>query len=80
MLQNITQKLQDTRRFIENCITVLENASPQVILDRGYAMVRDKTTRNIIRDSTEIAVGREIEIIPAKGTLTAIVTRTGQRP
>lgn len=80
LLQNITQKLQDTRRFIENCITVLENASPQVILDRGYAMVRDKTTRNIIRDSTEIAVGREIEIIPAKGTLTAIVTRTGQRP
>ena len=75
LMQNISRKLQDTRRFIENCATILENASPQVILDRGYSMVREKSTQKIIRDGTQIAAGAEIEIIPAKGKITAVVTQ-----
>ena len=75
LMQNISRKLQDTRRFIENCATILENASPQVILDRGYSMVRKKSTQKIIRDGTQIAAGAEIEIIPAKGKITAVVTQ-----
>ena len=75
LMQNISRKLQDTRRFIENCATILENASPQVILDRGYSMVREKSTQKIIRNGTQIAAGAEIEIIPAKGKITAVVTQ-----
>ena len=75
LMQNISRKLQDTRHFIENCATILENASPQVILDRGYSMVREKSTQKIIRDGTQIAAGAEIEIIPAKGKITAVVTQ-----
>ena len=75
LMQNISRKLQDTRRFIENCATILENASPQVILDRGYSMVREKSTQKIIRDGTQIAAGAEIEVIPAKGKITAVVTQ-----
>ena len=38
-------------------------------------MVREKSTQKIIRDGTQIAAGAEIEIIPAKGKITAVVTQ-----
>lgn len=73
LFQNIIQKLRDTRQRIDNCVTVLENASPQTILDRGYSMVRNKETKKIIRNNLDVEIGSEIEIIPAKGKITAKV-------
>ena len=73
LFQNIIQKLRDTRQRIDNCVTVLENASPQTILDRGYSMVRNKDTKKIIRNNLDVEIGSEIEIIPAKGKITAKV-------
>lgn len=73
LFQNIIQKIRDTRQRIDNCVTVLENASPQTILDRGYSMVRNKETKKIIRSNIDVEIGNEIEIIPAKGKITAKV-------
>lgn len=73
LFQNIIQKIRDTRQKIDNCVTVLENASPQTILDRGYSMVRNKETKKIIRSNIDVEIGNEIEIIPAKGKITAKV-------
>ena len=75
LFQNIIQKIRDTRQRIDNCVTVLENASPQTILDRGYSMVRNKETKKIIRSNIDVEIGNEIEIIPAKGKITAKVEK-----
>ncbi len=73
LFQNIIQKIRDTRQRIDNCVTILENASPQTILDRGYSMVRNKETKKIIRSNIDVEIGSEIEIIPAKGKITGKV-------
>ncbi len=71
LFQNIIQKVRDMRQIIDNCVTVLENASPQTILDRGYSMVRNKETKKIIRSNLDVEIGAQVEIIPAKGKITA---------
>lgn len=76
LFQNINSKLRDTRQIIDNCVTVLENASPQTIFDRGYSMVRIKDSNKILRDSSDVSPGAEIEIVPAKGRITAQVLKT----
>ena len=75
LFQNIIQKIRDTRQRIDNCVTVLENASPQTSLDRGYSMVRNKETKKIIRSNLDVNIENEIEIIPAKGKITAKVEK-----
>ncbi len=73
LFQNITDRLRDTRQKIDNCITILENASPQTILNRGYSMVRNKETGKIIHSSSDVLTGNLLEIVPAKGKITASV-------
>ena len=74
LFQNIIQKLRDTRQYIENCETVLENASPQTIFNRGYSIVRNKNSGEIVRSTENIQEGTELEIVPASGKITATVT------
>lgn len=74
LFQNIIQKLRDTRQYIENCETVLENASPQTIFNRGYSMVRNKNSGEIVRSTENVQEGTELEIVPASGKITATVT------
>lgn len=68
----ITQKLRDLRTRIENCRTILENASPQTIFDRGYSMVTDEKG-NIIRSSAQVESGALLTITPAEGKIKAKV-------
>ena len=74
--KNMTDRLEDTKKHIELCTQILESSSPETILARGYSMVRDRTTQKIIRDASQTAAGTEIEIIPAKGKITAKVEYT----
>ena len=74
LFQNIIQMLRDTRQYIENCETVLENASPQTIFNRGYSMVRNKNSGEIVRSTENIQEGTELVIVPASGKITATVT------
>lgn len=79
LFQNIIQKVRDTRQIIDNCVTVLENASPQTILDRGYSMVRNKETKKIIRSNLDVEIGAQVEIIPAKGKITAKIEKIEEK-
>lgn len=71
--KNILEKVEESRRKVQNCITILENASPNTILERGYSMVRIKENGKIIRNANETKSGEFIEIIPAIGKISAVV-------
>ena len=67
------EKIKDYRTRIATCKTILENASPQTILNRGYSMVCDENG-TVIRDSAQVSEGANIIITPAKGSIKARVT------
>lgn len=68
----IAEKIKDTRQKIQNCVTVLENASPQTILNRGYSMVKTAGGK-VVRSQEDVAQGEKLEIYPAKGKIEATV-------
>ncbi len=70
--KNILEKIEKTRIQIKNCKTILENSSPQTILERGYSMVTD-SNGNIIKNSSSVKIGDEIKIKPAEGIISAKV-------
>lgn len=72
LFENIKNKIKDYRNIISNSKTILENASPQTILDKGYSMVTDKKG-NVIRNENQVSAGDEIKITLAKGKLSASV-------
>ena len=72
LVKNLQEKIKELHTKIAQNVTILENASPQTIFERGYSMVKDKNGV-IIRDSAQVANGDEIEIVPAKGNIKAKV-------
>lgn len=74
LLKGMSERLKETRIHIEKMKSILEASNPRLILAKGYSMVRDKTTGKIIRGIEDTSIGSEIEIIPAKGKITATVT------
>lgn len=75
LLQNMDTRLKDAKQHIAMCMQVLESASPERIFARGYSMVRDVATNKIVRNAAHVAVGAELEIVPASGKLRAHVTK-----
>ncbi len=73
LLENMQRKAEETKVRIEQCVQILESASPKTILARGYAMVRDSETKKIIRKPADTAQGKTLEIIPAEGSILATV-------
>ena len=76
LYKNMQDKLKDLRTRIAQNVTILENASPQTIFNRGYSMVTDKNGQ-VIRDSSQVSAGDTIEIVPAKGKIKAKVMDNG---
>jgi exodeoxyribonuclease VII large subunit len=74
LYKNMQDKLKDLRTRIAQNVTILENASPQTIFNRGYSMVTDKNGQ-IIRDAAQVNAGDKIEIVPAKGKIKATVDK-----
>lgn len=76
LCKNLTDKIRDIRSNIENCKTVLENASPQTILERGYSMVTDESG-NVIRKANQVQEGQKLKIRPADGEITVgVISRS----
>ena len=73
MRDGMLQKIKDLRTRITQSRTILENASPQTILNRGYSMVCDKNG-TVIRDASQVEEGANLTITPAKGVIYADVT------
>ena len=72
LVMNMKEKIRDLRVRIATSKTVLENASPQTIFDRGYSMVTGPDGK-IVRDATVLKRGDKISITPAKGKIEAEV-------
>ena len=68
----ILDKIKDYRTKLATCRTVLENASPQTILNRGYSMVCDEEG-TVIRSADQVDEGTKLVISPAKGIIKATV-------
>lgn len=73
LVENMKKKISDLRQKIETSKTVLENASPQTILERGYSMVTDENG-TVIRDSASMKVDDNLIIRPASGKIFAKTT------
>ncbi len=76
LVDNIKERLKELSLRVEKAKITLEAASPHAILDRGYAMVRNKDTGRIIRNATDVSKGSLIEIVPKEGIITARVEET----
>ena len=70
----ILDKIKDYRTKLATYKTILENASPQTILNRGYSMVRDENG-DVVRDSAQVNEGTALLITPAKGSIKAKVIK-----
>ena len=72
--QNLQDNIRDLRVRLAQNKTILENASPQTIFDRGYSMVTDEDGK-IVRDAAAVNVGDKLVITPAHGKITADVVQ-----
>lgn len=73
LLDSLSEKVSDFKQRIVNAVQNLEGANPLTILARGYAMVRNSTTGEIVRSPSQTKEGEILEIIPQTGTIFAQV-------
>ena len=76
---NMLNLVNVQRRRVENALRDIQGANPESILERGYAMVRDKATGKIVRSYRDTGVGSTLEIIPSEGSITAQVQGVNER-
>ncbi len=72
LVKNMQDRIKDLRMKIAQKKTILENASPDTILKRGYSMVTDSKGQ-VIRNANQVESGFEIIIKPAEGKISAVV-------
>lgn len=72
LVKNMQERIKDLRTKIAQKKTILENASPETILKRGYSMVTDSNGQ-VIRNANQVESGCEIIIKPAEGKISAVV-------
>ena len=72
LIDGMNTKIKDTRQIIQQSVHILEQASPQTILNRGYSMVRTADGK-IVRSPLDAAKGTKLEITPAQGKIFATV-------
>ncbi len=70
--KNLQDKIRDLRVRLQSNVTILENASPQTIFDRGYSMVTGPDGK-VVRDASALNIGDKLVITPAKGKIEANV-------
>ncbi len=75
----IRLKIDKERDRLGKAAALLDAVSPLAVLGRGYSITLGRTARKVIRDSHELAVGEEIEVILDSGSFEAEVTRTKHR-
>ena len=73
LLDNMGERLKETRERISRLELIIENSSPRALFERGYSMVKNAETGKVIRNAKEAAPGCKIEIIPASGRILATV-------
>ena len=72
LIDGMNEKIKDTKQIIQQSVHILEQASPQTILNRGYSMVRTADGK-IVRSPLDATSGTRLEITPASGKIFATV-------
>ncbi|MEO5378789.1 MAG: exodeoxyribonuclease VII large subunit [Magnetococcus sp. DMHC-6] len=83
LLKTVSKRLRMAIRFafaphrerVTHLTTRLESASPRAVLQRGYAIIRDKEN-HILADVKGVKLGESIHVTLARGVLWATVTQT----
>ncbi|MCK4838640.1 MAG: exodeoxyribonuclease VII large subunit, partial [Desulfobulbaceae bacterium] len=70
----IRLRIEKERERLAKAAALLDAVSPLTVLGRGYSITLGGIDRKVIRDSSLLEVGNDIEIILAQGGITAKVT------
>lgn len=79
---NIQSLLHHLRSRLQELEATLSAMDPQAVLQRGYSITRNRQTGRVVTRARTVPVGQELEIILARGSLTATATgrKTGKQP
>jgi exodeoxyribonuclease VII large subunit len=75
LTQAFSLYLNRKKRDIRSITDRLDSLSPLSILSRGYSITRKLPDLNIVKDSTQVKTGDEINIILARGTVDSQVKK-----
>jgi exodeoxyribonuclease VII large subunit len=75
-LQHIRHELQTAQRHCEALGQTLHSLDPAAVLRRGYALVRQSKTGNVLTQAAQTQVGDTLHIQLAAGAIAAQVTET----
>ncbi len=71
----IERELAARRQRLAGLVASLNSVSPLATLQRGYALIQDPATGDIVRSSAQLKTGQEIRARLAHGELLATVTK-----
>ncbi len=75
LLADMEKRLSSAKHKLALTKGILETASPQGILDRGFSIVRNAETGKTIRSAKDVKTGILLTIQPASGTISARVEK-----
>ncbi len=73
ILMGMQERLKDAKHRVSLLNKILEGANPQMILNRGYSIVREVESGKTIRNAETVVKGTMLEVQAAKGKLRAKV-------
>jgi exodeoxyribonuclease VII large subunit len=72
LVRGLSEKVAALRRRMELSTAVLEAGSPLAVMERGYSMVTNRRTGDLIRTAEDARPGDPLSIRPLKGSITAV--------
>ncbi len=75
LLDSLESKVKDYRTKLQFAIKTLEEANPLIILERGYSIVRDNETKQVIFSTTQAIENQDLEVITSDGNFIAKVKK-----
>ncbi|MDR0495588.1 MAG: exodeoxyribonuclease VII large subunit [Treponema sp.] len=72
LVNNLSAFVAERRKRLELALAVLEAASPQAAMERGFSIVSNTRTGKMVKSSGDARLGDRLEIRPLKGKITAI--------
>lgn len=67
--------LSQKREAVARLAQSLNALSPQLVLDRGYSIVRDPKSGEVITQASQVEIGSSLDVVLADGFLKAVVER-----
>lgn len=72
----MNHRLSQKREALIRHETSLTALSPQLVLDRGYSIVRDLKSGEVITRASQVKIGASLDVVLADGSLKAVVERS----